>query len=124
MTTLLYLMACLMSPAPLIHLAESRVSMKIDLYDTDCYAWTQEQAALLRDQQAQALDYANLAEEVESLGRSQQQALESHLEVVLTHLLAWCYGSTRPDARRGWRLVIREQRRRGGRRLAPHPRPP
>jgi hypothetical protein len=36
------------------------VSMKIDLYDTDFYAWTQEQAALLRDQQAQALDYANL----------------------------------------------------------------
>ena len=62
--------------------------MNIDLYDTDFYAWTQEQAALLWDQQAQALDYANLAEEVESLGKSQQQALESHLEVVLTHLLA------------------------------------
>jgi hypothetical protein len=97
------------------------VSMKIDLYDTDFYAWTQEQAALLRDQQAQALDYANLAEEVESLGRSQQQALESHLEVVLTHLLAWCYGATRPDAPRGWRLAIREQRRRLARLLHHNP---
>ena len=97
------------------------MSMKIDLYDTDFYAWTQEQAALLWDQQAQALDYANLAKEVESLGKSQQQALESHLEVVLTHLLAWCYGSTRPDARRGWRLTIREQRRRLARLLHHNP---
>ena len=83
-----------------------------DLYDTDFYAWTQEQAALLRDQKAQALDYANLAEEVESLGKSQQYALESRLEVVLTHLLKWRYGPTLPDARRGWRLTVREQRRR------------
>src|SRR4029434_5654924 len=99
----------------------SPVSMKIDLYDTDFYAWTQEQAALLWDQQAQALDYANLAEEVESLGKSQQQAVESHLEVVLTHFRAWCYVSTRPDARRGWRLVIREQRRRLARLLHHNP---
>ena len=97
------------------------MSMHIDLYNTDFYAWTQEQAALLWAQQAQALDYANLAEEVESLGKSLQQALESHLEVVLTYLLAWCYGSTRPDARRGWRLTIREQRRRLARLLHHNP---
>jgi len=83
-----------------------------DLYDTDFYAWTQEQATLLRDRQAQALDYVNLAEEVESLGKSQQHVLESRLEVVLTHLLKWRYCPTRAEARRGWRLTIREQRRR------------
>jgi hypothetical protein len=88
------------------------VSMQTDVYHTDFYAWTQEQAALLRHQDTQALDYANVAEEVESVGTSQQQALESHLEVVLTHLLTWCYGPTLPDVRRGWRLTIREQRRR------------
>jgi hypothetical protein len=92
-----------------------------DLYDTDFYAWTQEQAALLRDQKAQALDYANLAEEVESLGKSQQHALESRLEVVLTHLLKWRYCPTLPDARRGWRLTIREQRRRLARLLSQNP---
>jgi hypothetical protein len=86
--------------------------MQTDVYHTDFYAWTQEQAALLRHQDTQALDYANVAEEVESVGTSQQQALESHLEVVLTHLLTWCYGPTLPDVRRGWRLTIREQRRR------------
>jgi len=97
-----------------------------DLYDTDFYAWTQQQAALLRDQKAQALDYANLAEEVESLGKSQQNALESRLEVVLTHLLKWRYCPTLPEARRGWRLTIREQRRRLARLLHQNPslRPP
>ena len=97
------------------------MSMHIDIYDTDFYAWTQEQAALLREQQAQALDYANLAGEVESLGKSLQQALESHLEVVLMHLLAWCYSATRPEARRSWRLTVREQRRRLARLLHHNP---
>jgi Domain of unknown function DUF29 len=50
------------------------------LYEQDFYAWTQEQGALLRDQKTQALDYVNLAEEVESLGKSQQHALENRLE--------------------------------------------
>jgi len=86
--------------------------MKTDVYTTDFYAWTQGQAALLREQRPQALDYAHLAAEVENLGTCQQQALESHMEVVLTHLLTWCYGPTLSDLRRGWRLTIREQRRR------------
>ena len=91
------------------------------LYDTDFYAWTQEQAALLRNRRTQALDYANLAEEVESLGKNQQHVLENRLEVVLAHLLKWHYCPTRLDARRGWRLTIREQRRRLVRLLQQNP---
>jgi hypothetical protein len=91
------------------------------LYDTDFYAWTQEQTMLLRDHKAQALDYANLAEEVESLGKSQQHVLENRLEAVLTHLLKWRYCPMFPDARRGWRLMIREQRRRLARLLHQNP---
>src|SRR5262245_61048422 len=86
--------------------------MKTDVYTADFYAWTKEQAALLREQQPQTLDYTHLAAEVENLGTRQQQALESHMDVVLTHLLTWCYGPTLPALRRGWRLTIREQRRR------------
>ena len=92
-----------------------------DLYDTDFYAWTQEQAALLRDQKAQALDYANLAEEVESLGKSQQHALESRLEKLVLHLLKWRY---QPDKRvrgQSWQRTILEQRRRLDRLLRQNP---
>ena len=47
-----------------------------ELYDQDFYQWTQEQAALLREGAWQDLDVINLAEEIESLGKSDRRALE------------------------------------------------
>jgi hypothetical protein len=91
------------------------------LYDQDFAVWTQATAALIRAGQWDDLDREALAEEIESVGQHQQQALESHLEVVLTYLLTWCYGPTRPDVRRGWQLTIREQRRRLARLLHHNP---
>jgi len=58
-------------------------------YDTDFYAWTQAQAAALRAQQGEALDWAHLAEEIEDMGMSQRHAVQSHLRVLLLHLLKW-----------------------------------
>jgi Domain of unknown function DUF29 len=81
-------------------------------YDQDFAVWIRATAALVRAGQWDDLDREVLAEELESVGKSQQQALESHLEIVLTHLLTCGYGPTLPDVRRGWRLTIREQRRR------------
>ena len=92
-----------------------------DLYDTDFYAWTQEQAALLRDQKAQALDYANLAEEVESLGKGQQHALESRLEKLVLHLLKWHYQPEKRLRGQSWQRTILEQRRRIDRLLQQNP---
>jgi len=91
------------------------------LYDQDFYAWTQEQAALLREGAVQDLDVPNLAEEIESLGKHQQNALESRLETLVLHLLKWRY---QPDKRiRGhsWEDTIREQRRRISRLLIQNP---
>ena len=79
-------------------------------YDEDFYAWTQAQAALLREEKVADLDYANLAEEIESLGKSDRRALESRLERLLQHLLKWCYQPREQST--SWRLTIREQRRR------------
>jgi hypothetical protein len=78
------------------------------LYDTDFYAWTVEQAALLRDGKVQALDLANLAEEIESLGKSQSDAVWSHFQVLLRHLLKWRYQPTHRS--RSWRRTILTQR--------------
>jgi uncharacterized protein DUF29 len=58
-------------------------------YETDFYAWTQAQAAALRAQQGEALDWAHLAEEIEDMGISQRHAVHSHLRVLLLHLLKW-----------------------------------
>ena len=64
-------------------------------YETDFYTWTKVQAAALRAKDWPMLDVANLAEEIESLGNEQAHAVESHLVIVLTHLLKWRYQSER-----------------------------
>ena len=81
------------------------------LYAEDFYLWTQLQAALLRTGKWQELDYENLAEEIESVGRSEKRELGNLLEVLLTHLLKWQY---QPEGRReghSWEDTIWEQRR-------------
>lgn len=78
------------------------------LYETDFYAWTQAQVALLRDRQWQAVDLPHLIEEVEALGRQQRQELRNRFGVLLGHLLKWDY---QPSQRsRSWRSTIRVQR--------------
>jgi Domain of unknown function DUF29 len=61
------------------------------LYETDFYAWTQEQVRFLRDRQWSLVDLHNLIDEVESLGKQQRQELRNRLSVLLGHLLKWEY---------------------------------
>ena len=60
-------------------------------YDTDLYQWTIEQADALRRRAVNELDYDNLAEEIESVGRSERREIQSRLEILLIHLLKWNY---------------------------------
>jgi hypothetical protein len=79
-------------------------------YDTDFYAWIQEQAKYLRVRQWERLDIENLVEEIESLGKREKQELQNRFRVLLGHLLKWQY---QPDQQsNSWRSTIREQRRR------------
>jgi Domain of unknown function DUF29 len=78
------------------------------LYDTDLYAWTQEQAHLLRQGQLAELDITNLVEEIEDMGKSQQRQLESRLVVLLAHLLKWQYQPAKRS--RSWEATLRVQR--------------
>lgn len=82
---------------------------KKELYEQDFYAWTFQQAEFLQQGQFDRLDIINLVEEIESLGKQQQQELENHLAVLLGHFLKWDY---QPDRRsKSWKATIREQRR-------------
>lgn len=88
-------------------------------YDTDFYAWTQQQAELLRQGALSAIDREHLAEEIESMGKSERRALESYLAVVIMHLLKWQY---QPRLRSGsWRQSIRNGRYRIARLLKENP---
>jgi hypothetical protein len=78
-------------------------------YEDDLFAWTQEQAALLRAHAVDGLDWENLAEEIESMGGRDRRELKSRLTVILLHLLKW---QTQPDLRgTSWRKTLRTQRR-------------
>ncbi|TIQ37806.1 MAG: DUF29 domain-containing protein [Mesorhizobium sp.] len=76
--------------------------------ETDYAQWCAEQGALLREGRLSDLDRENLAEEIESLGRSDKREIASRLGTLLQHLLKWEF---QPDRRKtGWLLTIREQR--------------
>ena len=96
------------------HVADTRtelVSNPESSYERDFYAWTQKQAALLREQCFNELDLVNLIEEIKSLGRSEKRELESRLKVLLMHLLKWQFQADEHDRHgRSWLLTIRNQR--------------
>jgi hypothetical protein len=77
-------------------------------YDTDFYAWALDQAARIRALAVPGLDTENVAEEIESLGRSEKRELRSRCTVLLMHLLKW---KSQPDRRgESWLSMISEQR--------------
>src|ERR1700691_3121234 len=86
-------------------------------HDTDFHAWALEQAQRLRA--GEHIDVVNIAEELETLGRSEQQQLTNRLDVLLQHLLKCEY---QPERRTpSWNATIKEQRRRIARLLVSNP---
>ena len=94
-----------------------------EAYEADILDWSQHQSELLRRHAAgeklnEAPDWANIIEEIEDVGRSQVQAVESHLIQAILHELkarAW------PEARDvpHWRGEVRLQRGQATRRYTP-----
>jgi hypothetical protein len=77
-------------------------------YHSDFYAWAMEQAALLREGRLASADIANIAEEIESMGRAEKRELVNRLAILLLHLLKWRF---QPGFRSvSWNSSIREQR--------------
>ena len=80
-------------------------------YETDFYTWTQQQGAALRKAAAErinaaaGIDWDNVAEEIESLGRSELRAMESALVRIIEHLLKLKY-SPAAEPRPGWRESV------------------
>jgi hypothetical protein len=83
------------------------------LYDEDFVAWTEQQAEALRSARRtgsnQQLDWENLAEEIEDLGRSVRRELRDQLTRIIHHLLKLQH-SPAIDPRRGWRSSVRTAR--------------
>lgn len=79
------------------------------LYHEDFLAWLDEQAEALRNRQGQKLDWDNLLEEIEGMGRKERSELKSRLRVLLMQVIKWIW---QPERRgKSWTFTIREQRR-------------
>lgn len=93
------------------------------LYERDFYAWSGHQARAIRTAQAALtdsgvndlratlteLDWENVAEEIEALGRSDRRELLNRISTVIEHLVKLkCCVSAEP--RPGWRETVRRSR--------------
>ncbi len=86
------------------------------LYESDYLLWTQETIAKLKARDFDRVDFENLIEEIEDLGRFCRDELESRLDVLLSHILKRLYVPLVNDYN-GWERTIREQRKQIRRRL-------
>jgi hypothetical protein len=83
------------------------------LYEEDTAAWSEQQAAALRAAgrggSNHALDWENLAEEIESLGKSLRLGLRSQIARIIQHTVKLEH-SPAIDPRNGWRRTIGQAR--------------
>jgi Domain of unknown function DUF29 len=93
-------------------------------YDRDFVGWTRQQARLLRRAAAHRsmtdLDFANLAEEIESLGKRDRRALTSNVARIIEHLLKLQH-SRSEEARPGWETSVDAHRSKARKILADSP---
>ena len=78
-------------------------------YDGDFVAWAFDQARRVRELRSNDIDAEHIAEELEDLGKSQYDAAESYLTLILLHMLKWDH---QPNHRGpSWRKSVRAHRR-------------
>jgi hypothetical protein len=82
-------------------------------YEQDLVLWSEEQARALRAAAGAGwnapIDWENVAEEIETLGRSERHAIARHVALVIEHLLK-LQASPATEPARGWRDTIRRTR--------------
>ncbi len=82
-------------------------------YEQDFFLWTREQASALRSAlRANAnlpIDWENVAEEIEGLGRSDRREISSRIGTIIEHLLK-LQSSPAIEPRAGWRRTVQRQR--------------
>jgi hypothetical protein len=82
--------------------------MATSLYETDLYAWSQQQVELLQAEEWDKIDWRNITEEIDALGASQRNELRNRLKILILHLLKWQFQPGRQS--KSWRASIDEQR--------------
>jgi hypothetical protein len=77
-------------------------------YNKDFYTWILKNVALIRTGRFSEIDSEHIAEELESMGRSERRELISRLTVLMVHLLKWKFQPVKRS--KSWKYIIKEQR--------------
>jgi predicted DNA-binding ribbon-helix-helix protein len=84
--------------------------MSNNLYEQDYYLWIEDVLKKIQEKRWNEMDWDNLWEEIDDMGKSQKQRLTSNLRILLMHLLKWQF---QPEKRtNSWKYTIIEHRRR------------
>ncbi len=84
--------------------------MSNSLYEQDYYLWVEDILKKIQEKRWDEMDWDNLWEEIDDMGKSQKQRLTSNLRILLMHLLKWEF---QPEKRtNSWKYTIIEHRRR------------
>lgn len=81
------------------------------LYESDLAAWSDRTAELLRAGRFSEVDIEHVAEEIESLGRSDRRQLKKRITEIIEHMLKLYLltGHDRESNERGWKLSVVNQ---------------
>ena len=97
------------APSPPVSLQQRKSA---DLYMSDPYAWSVEQSDALRRRDFAAVDWENVIEEIESVGKTEQRTWTSKCANTLTHLLKIEHARmATPEEVKGWEKEVQRFRR-------------
>lgn len=91
-------------------MTSARHAQALFLYEADYLGWLEATAEALKRKDYGAIDWENVIEEIEDMGRRERQSSKSNLVILLLHLLKWQF---QPNQRsNSWKASIVEHRQR------------
>ena len=81
--------------------------MEDKLYDRDFNLWVEEMATAVKKRDIKAMDWNNLLEEIEDMGKSEKRSLESYLERLVEHILKLKYWNVEKERNyKHWQVEV------------------
>jgi hypothetical protein len=94
-----------------LKLMELKAQSLKELYEKDFYLWLQENLRLLKNRELDLVDWENLVEEIEDMGKSLFKSVRSYISTIMEHLYKWENFRYVPEMGYDWIETITNARR-------------
>jgi len=83
------------------------------LYKDDFHLWIEEVKTAIQNRDIEAMDWDNLLDEIDDMGKSEKRSLESYLELLIAHILKLKYWELEKKRNyKHWKVEVRNFRNR------------